>query len=80
MKLSKKYFMSMGYSDPKQLKDGTWIALVPLMFTTGLCMGLDLLGWSKRYCFEEEDKAQEEYEKLKSFDDVPEGWIAKRPK
>jgi len=78
--LSKKYFLSMGYSQPKQLEDGWWVAFVPLMFTTGLCMGLDETGWKKRYCFEDKEKAQEEYNKLKFSYQVPQGWIARRPK
>lgn len=78
--LSEAFFKKMGYTTSRQLEDGTWVALVPLMFTTGICINLDRTGYERRYCFEDKDLCIREYEKLKTVNDVPSGWIAKRPK
>lgn len=79
MTVTKKFLEAMSYLNVRQLDDGTWIGLLPLLFTTGLHIGLDEVGWSKRYCFENMFDAMKECNKLNSFDDVPVGWIAKRP-
>ena len=77
--LDQAFFKRMGYLESRQLNDGSWVALVQLLFTTGICMGLNEVGWSKRYCFDDIERCRKEYEKLQSVKDVPEGWIAKRP-
>jgi len=79
VEVSKEGFTLEGYHHVRQLDDGTWIGLLPLLFTTGLCMGMDAVGWSKRYCFESLSDCIKEADKLKTFDDIPTGWIAKRP-
>lgn len=76
--LSKEFFRDMGYATSRQLDDGTWVGLVPLLFTTGICIGLDEIGWEKRYCFEDKLKCIQEYDKLRTHDDIPMGWVAKR--
>jgi len=78
LEIDKNYFEGMGYFQVRQLDDGTWVGLIPLMFTTGLCIGLDEVGYAKRYCFKEAMKAWFESMQLINFDDVPSGWIAKR--
>jgi len=77
--LSTLYFSEMGYTQPRQLRDGTWVALLQLMFTTGICVGLDRAGYARRYCFDDIEKCLTEYQKLQSINDEPKGWIAKRP-
>lgn len=77
--VTKEYLEKMGYISVRQLNDGTWVGLTDLLFTTGLCIGLDLFGWQKRYCFEDPNKAFLEILRLKTFESAPTGWIAKRP-
>ena len=79
MELSKGFFKKAGYLTSRQLEDGTWVGLVPLLFTTGIVINLDEMGYERRYCFEDIRVCISEYEKLKTIDDVPVGWIAKRP-
>jgi hypothetical protein len=59
------------------LKDGTIIGMGDLMFTRAIYIDLDLNGWGKRFCFEDKDRAVEEYAKLQTGDDEPTGWIAR---
>lgn len=60
------------------LRDGTIIGVGDLMFTRAIYMDMDLNGWGKRFCFEDKDRAVEEYMKLKTGDDEPTGWVARR--
>lgn len=60
------------------LRDGTIIGLGELMFTRAIYIDLDLNGWGKRFCFEDRALAVEEYMKLKTGDDEPTGWVARR--
>ena len=60
------------------LRDGTIIGMGDLMFTRAIYMDMDLNGWGKRFCFEDKDRAVEEYMKLKTGDDEPTGWVARR--
>lgn len=67
-----------GYRVVDFLRDGTIIGLGDLMFTRAIYIDLDLNGWGKRFCFEDKDRAVEEYAKLQTGDDEPTGWIARR--
>ena len=60
------------------LRDGTIIGMGDLMFTRAIYIDMDLYGWGKRFCFEDKDRAVEEYMKLKTGDDEPTGWVARR--
>jgi hypothetical protein len=60
------------------LRDGTIIGIGELMFTRAIYIDLDLNGWGKRFCFEDKELAVEEYMKLKTGDDEPSGWVARR--
>jgi hypothetical protein len=48
------------------------------MFTTAIYIDMDLNGWGKRFCFEDRDLAIAEYGKLKTGDDEPSGFVARR--
>jgi hypothetical protein len=67
-----------GYRDVAMLKDGTIIGIGELMFTRAIYMDIDLYGWGRRFCFEDRDRATEEYAKIRTGDDEPTGWIARR--
>lgn len=67
----------------KRLDDGTYVGLKRLMFTTAICIGTD--EWTpqkRRYCFDRGDFTLriDEYVKIATGEDTPEGWIARRPK
>ena len=66
------------YSLLAYLMYGTIIGVGDLMFTRAIYIDLDLNGWGKRFCFEDRDLAVEEFMKLKTGDDEPTGWVARR--
>ena len=63
----------------RQLDDGTYVAMVRLITTIGLCIGVDQTGYAQRYCFNDPTIAHAAYLMLKTGKDVPYGWIARRP-
>lgn len=67
-----------GYLVVDFLRDGTIIGMGELMFTRAIYIDLDLNGWGKRFCFEDKDRAAEEYAKLQTGDDEPTGYVARR--
>jgi hypothetical protein len=67
------------YQQLRLLEDGTIIGLRPLMFSTALFVNMDLTGYETRYCFKHEAEALAAFQAMKTGDDEPEGWIARRP-
>jgi len=84
MELSGQFFIDNGYASARQLDDGTWIGIdiTGHLFFFCIMVGLDRSGWDKRYDYEFNDihVMVTEYTKLKVYDDIPSGWISKRPK
>jgi hypothetical protein len=66
------------YIDVRMLEDESIVAIGELMFTRAIYMDVDLLGWGRRFCFENRDLAVVEYAKLQNGDMEPQGWIARR--
>ena len=67
------------YRVARVLEDGSVAALGDLLFTTAIYLGCDEVGWSKRYCYDDDFIATVEFQKLTSASDRPRGWIAMRP-
>jgi hypothetical protein len=68
-----------GYDNVRVLADGTIVGTTRLLFTTGLCVGLDRWGWERRYCYEDRQLAAKACEAMQSGDDEPlPGWVARR--
>jgi len=67
------------YEQVRKLEDGTIIGLGKLMFTTALFVNMDMTGYETRYCFKDPALAVKAFEAMKTGDDKPEGWIARRP-
>lgn len=72
------FLLSEGYKNVRELEDGTIVGTIGLMFTTAICIDLDVCGYDKRFCFESHDTALLEISKLKSGNDEPSGYIARR--
>lgn len=71
----------MTFRGAKRLEDGTYVGILRLAFTWAICIGTD--AWTpakRRYCFEQLSDCLSEYAKITTGEDVPEGWIARRPK
>lgn len=43
---------ALGYRNARLLPNGEWAALQPMMFTTGLFVGITEITWRTRYCFD----------------------------
>jgi hypothetical protein len=69
-----------GYLFVRKLDDGTWVGLTRMIYTWGLCVGLSQGdGYERRYCYEDQLLAINEIQRMKSSEDIPSGWIARRP-
>jgi hypothetical protein len=59
--------------------DGKLCGLFRFIFTTGLVVGLDSVGYSYRYCYESYADAKEALEKYDSLELLPPGnWIKRK--
>jgi hypothetical protein len=68
------------FSGAKLLKDGTYVGLKRLAFTLSICIGVTRTDvFKRRYCFSDITQCIDEYVKITTGDDVPDGWIARRP-
>lgn len=72
-------WLAQNYDRVRQLPDGSFATLSPLMFTTGLYLGVNRWGFERRYCFKDSARAVAAFEALQSENDEPTGWIARRP-
>lgn len=63
----------------RALPDGSVAILIDLMFTRAICLGATAWGYSTRFCFEDRERATAAFATLQSEDEVPLGWIARRP-
>lgn len=68
-----------GYTDVRLLEDGTFAALLRLAFTIGLHTGLGPTGWKRRYCYTTLTEARAQLLRLRSWDQEPTGYVARRP-
>ena len=67
------------YEWARVLDDGSIAAVGRLFYTTALYLGMDRCGWERRFCYADSLQALEVLCALKSEDDEPEGWVARRP-
>lgn len=64
----------------RRLDDGTYVGLMPLAFTKAICIGITRTEpFARRYCYDDLRTALDEYHRLVTGDDLPSGWIARRP-
>lgn len=54
--MTEKDFEEMGYTDVRWIGE-VMCGLMPMMFTTGLFVGLHDLGYDRRYCYENVEDA-----------------------
>ena len=47
----------LGYAFPRQLEDGRWIALLGMVYTRSLVVGINDDGYKERYCYGTTDEA-----------------------
>lgn len=69
-----------GYISGRFMEDGNVALLVRLVTTVAVCVGADKsVQFQRRYCYRDFVEAMGQYQELKSINDEPTGWIARRP-
>ena len=52
MVITREYLEQQGYRSIKQCKNGVWVGVYSMIYTFGLCIGLDEFGYNNIYCYE----------------------------
>ena len=75
------YLKAQGYESLRCLAGGCVVGTVDLLYTRGLCIGLNEHSWERRYCYEDRGLATNACNALSSEDDEPlPGYVATRGK
>lgn len=77
--LAERLRLDNGYAMTRVLPDGSIAGLTQLITTVALTVGMNQWGWEKRFCFRTWAEAIEQYHALRSEDDEPTGFVARRP-
>lgn len=73
-----KFYTDMGYGSPIKM-DGEIVALGPFIFTTGIMVGMDEVGYKHRFCYHNVNEATVALLAwIGSDDDEPMGYITKK--
>ena len=70
-----EHFTDMGYAAVRQLPDGRWIGVMRFIYTVGLCVGLDDMGYRYRYCYQSYIHAVRDAERWDGQGDPPGLWL-----
>jgi hypothetical protein len=71
--------VEQGYMEGRVLADGSIALLGDLLMTRAIYLGGTRYGWSRRFCFRDRELASARFKELRSEDDEPAGWTARRP-
>ncbi|HAT1642304.1 TPA: hypothetical protein I8Y18_003466 [Raoultella ornithinolytica] len=67
-----EFLLSQGFTRVRKIKDGSWIGILPLAFTTSVCMDIeDITPFRYRWCFSDPDEAKYLFDTAKEFDEIP---------
>jgi hypothetical protein len=78
MKNLKDELADLGYAHVQMLPSGEWAGIESMMFTTGLFVGLDRLGYRTRFCYPDRASAEAALKKWDGFGDPPGPWIKEK--
>lgn len=70
--------LAHGYVAARQLPDGRWIALMSMLYTTGLFVNIDPVGYSYRYCYEHAGEAFADFIIWDGSNDPPGPWVKRK--
>lgn len=79
MPMTKEQVEALGYELARQLEDGAWVAIAPMIYTTAILVDIDPLAYDHRFCFERRADAEREILLMKNVDDEPTGYIKRKP-
>ena len=68
-----------GYVRCIKLPNGQVAGLLQMIYTTALCVGLDELGYQRRYCYETKQQATEALDAWDGMGDPPGLWLKEKP-
>ena len=72
--------LSWGYVRARQLPDGRWLGVTPMLFTAALCVDLTSAGYAWRYCYASMGEAVAALEAWDGQGDAPGNWIKRKGK
>jgi hypothetical protein len=68
-----------GYRNLKKMPSGEWAGIKNMLFTTALVVGLDMIGYRTRFCFETTRAAEASLAKWDGEGFPPGWWIKQKP-
>jgi hypothetical protein len=71
----KKFLEWNGYSDLRVLPDGRIVGIMKMLFTFGLFVDLNAVGYNHRYCYENYDEAKTDCDSWDGTGDPHGNWI-----
>lgn len=77
--MNKEQVEALGYEQARQLSDGAWVAICPMMYTTAIIVDVQPLNYDHRYCFARRADAEREIARMNTIDDEPVGYIKRKP-
>lgn len=61
-----------GFKKVRKIKDGSWIGILPLAFTTSVCMDIEEINpFRYRWCFSDPSEANHFFDTADDYDEVP---------
>jgi len=72
-------FKSMGYRKLRVVAGGKLCGILPQLFTTSLVVGLNDVGYERRYCYEKSYEAEEMLAAWDGVGDPPGPWVKEKP-
>ena len=76
----KNFLEPQGYINIRKMPDGSICAVIPYIYTGGLCFNVDFGGIGGRYCYEHLSEAVDALNKWDGEGDPPGNWIVKKGK
>lgn len=68
----------LGYKPARQLASGEWAGVRDMLYTTGLCVGLDDTGYRTRFCFSSRTEAEDAFAAWDGTGWPPGYWIKQK--
>ncbi len=76
--VDEKTIIAFGYESPRRLASGEWAAIMRFLFTTGLIVGIEELGYRTRFCYRTREEALEALSSWNGTGDPPGEWIKEK--
>lgn len=77
--LDKEAIINHGYLDARELPSGVWIATGDNLYTRDIYYGLDEVGWSKKWMYEDRNAADAAFVTWNGDGDPPGPWLKQKP-